>query len=120
MTRFCRNFISRTGGGDNDIEVLESLKLWRTRGWETTGKTYKIKAFSKIDLGNHEQIKRTIHIKLGVGLGFFLPDSAKTQFEAGQPWEVTRDRAPSTVTTFTCRGTQRTVQFASPGVANSR
>ena len=88
-----REFQKQNGGGDSDIEVLESLKLWRTRGWEAAGQQFKIKAFSKIDLGNQEQIKRTIYIKLGVGLGFFLPESALAQFNAGQPWEVTRDRA---------------------------
>lgn len=88
-----QEFHKQNGGGDSEIEVLESLKLWRTRGWEAAGKTYKIKAFAKIDKEGHEQIKRTIYMKLGVGLGFFLPDSAKTQFKAGQPWEVTRDKA---------------------------
>ena len=88
-----QEFQKQNGGGDSDIEVLESLKLWRTRGWEAAGQHFKIKAFSKIDQGDHEQIKRTIFIKLGVGLGFFLPDSAITQFNADQPWEVTRDKA---------------------------
>jgi hypothetical protein len=88
-----QEFHKQNGGGDSDIDVLESLKLWRTRGWEAAGKTYKIKAFAKIDKGGHEQIKRTIYMKLGVGLGFFLPDSARTQFQAGQPWEVTPDKA---------------------------
>jgi hypothetical protein len=88
-----QEFKKQNGGGDGDIEVLDSLKLWRTRGWEAAGQNLKIKAFSKIDQGNHEQIKRTIFIKLGVGLGFFLPDSAITQFQAGQPWEVTREKA---------------------------
>jgi hypothetical protein len=88
-----REFEKQTGGGNKDIEVLGSLKLWRTRGWEAAGQDFKIKAFSKIDQGGHQQIQRMIYINLGVGLGFFLPDSAITQFNAYQPWEVTREKA---------------------------
>jgi hypothetical protein len=88
-----QEFRKENGGGDGDIEVLESLKLWRTRGWEAAGQNFKIKAFAKIDPIEPDKIKRAIRINLGVGLGFFLPESAKTQFRAGQPWEVTRERA---------------------------
>jgi hypothetical protein len=88
-----REFDKQTGGVNNDIETLESLKLWRKRGWEAAGQHFKIKAFAKIDQGDRELIKRMIYINLGVGLGFFLPDSAIAQFKAGQPWEVTRDKA---------------------------
>ena len=81
------------GGTETDIETLKSLKLWRTRGWEVAGQNFKIKAFAKLDLGDHEQIKRMIYINFGVGLGFDLPESAITQFHDRQPWEVTRDKA---------------------------
>jgi hypothetical protein len=76
-----------------DIETLASLKLWRKRGWDAAGQNFKIKAFAKLDQGDHEQIKLMIYINLGVGLGFFLPDSARAQFRDGQPWVVTRDKA---------------------------
>ena len=56
------------------------------------GQHFKIKAFSKIDPINPEAIKRMIYIHVGVGLGFDLPESAITQFNHGQPWEVTRDK----------------------------
>jgi hypothetical protein len=88
-----REFDKQTGGSNDDIEVLGSLKLWRTRGWEAGGQNLKIKAFTKIDPIDPEKIKRAIRINLGVGLGFFLPESAITQFNAGQPWDVTRERA---------------------------
>jgi len=80
-------------GREQEIETLKSLKLWRTRGWEAAGQNFKIKAFAKLDQGDHEQIKRMIYINLGVGLGFDLPESAITQFHDGQPWGVTRDLA---------------------------
>jgi hypothetical protein len=88
-----REFEKQTGGSNNDIEVLQSLKLWRTRGWEAAGQNFKIKAFAKIDPIEPDKIKRAIRINLGVGLGFFLPESAKTQFKAGHPWEVTPEKA---------------------------
>jgi hypothetical protein len=85
-----REFKNQTIGGRTDIDVRPSLKLWRTRGWEAAGKTYKIKAFSKIDPVDPEKIKRAIRINLGVGLGFYLPESALTQFKNGQAWDVTQ------------------------------
>ena len=88
-----REFTKQTSGGRTDIEVRPSLDLWRTRGWEAAGQHFKIKAFSKIDPINPEEIKRMIYIKLGVGLGFDLPESAIKQFNDGQPWEVTPDKA---------------------------
>ena len=88
-----REFYKQTGGVNKDIETLESLKLWRTRGWEVAGQNFKILGFAQLDLGDHEQIKRMIYINLGVGLGFFLPDSALVQFDRREPWAVTRDKA---------------------------
>jgi hypothetical protein len=81
------------GRSTNDIEVLGSLKLWRTGGWDAAGQHFKIKAFSKIDPIEPEKIKRAIRINLGVGLGFFLPESAITQFQAGEPWDATQEKA---------------------------
>lgn len=86
-------FEKQTGRENKDIETLESLKLWRTRGWDAAGQHFKIKAFAQIDQDNQQQMQSMIYINLGVGLGFFLPESAKTEFKAGQPWEVTRERA---------------------------
>lgn len=88
-----REFKKQTTGGNTDIDVRPSLDLWRTRGWEAAGQHFKIKAFSKIDPIDPEEVKHMIYIKLGVGLGFQLPESAIIQFKDGQPWEATRERA---------------------------
>lgn len=88
-----REFKKQTTADQPNIDVRPSLDLWRTRGWEAAGQHFKIKAFSKIDPIDPEDIKRMIYINLGVGLGFQLPESAITQFKADQPWVVTRDRA---------------------------
>src|SRR5262245_20842826 len=37
-----REFEKQTSGSSNDIQVLQSLKLWRTRGWEAAGQNLKI------------------------------------------------------------------------------
>jgi hypothetical protein len=86
-------FNEETGGVAQDLETLDSLKRWRTRGWKAAGQNFKIKAFAKLDQEDREQIKRMIYINFGVGLGFDLPGSAIAQFHDGQPWEVTRDKA---------------------------
>lgn len=88
-----REFKKQSPGDETDIDVRPSLELWRTRGWEAAGQNFKIKAYSKIDPIDPEEIKRMICINLGVGLGFDLPNSALTQFNNGQPWEVTKDKA---------------------------
>lgn len=88
-----QEFKKQTTGGRTDINVRESLDLWRKRGWEAAGQHLKIKAYTKIEPFDPEQIKHMIYVKLGVGLGFQLPESAITQFKNGEPWEVTRDRA---------------------------
>jgi hypothetical protein len=84
-------FHKESGGDDIPIPVLDSLKLWRKVGWDVAGKTCKIKAFAKVNRRDREKIKRAISIKIGVGLGFILPDSAKPQFDRGEPWDVIRD-----------------------------
>jgi hypothetical protein len=88
-----REFEKQTGGANNDIEVLDSLKLWRTRGWEAAGQNFKIKAFAEIDSADHQHMQRMICIDIGVGLGFFLPESAIAEFKAGKPWETTVEKA---------------------------
>ena len=80
-------------GLNKDIETLESLKLWRKRGWEAAGQHFNILAFAELDQDYHEQIKRMIYINLGVALGFGMPESARTQFFDRQPWKVTPDKA---------------------------
>ena len=37
-----REYFKETGGGDTGLVVLNSLKLWRSKGWKAGKKTYKI------------------------------------------------------------------------------
>lgn len=86
---------NQTGGDENkEIETLDSLKQWQKRGWETAGQNFKIQGFAEIkDRTDVEVMKRAIYAFTGIGIGFFLPDSALSQIKDNQPWEVTRDRA---------------------------
>lgn len=79
------------GGTENGLSVLDSLKLWRTKGWLAAKKRYKIKAFAEINQKDHTEVKTTIFLDIGAGFGFSLPDSAITQIHAGTPWTVTAD-----------------------------
>lgn len=83
-----REYLKETGGGDTGLVVLDSLKLWRSRGWAAAKQRYKIKAFAQIGQTNHQEVKRAVFMDIGVGLGFTLPESAITQFHAGKRWEV--------------------------------
>jgi hypothetical protein len=82
-------YLKETGGRDAGLVVLESLKLWRRRGWLAAKRRYKIQAFSEIRRSSREEIKRAIFLDAGVGLGLSLPTSASAQIQAGKPWDVT-------------------------------
>lgn len=83
-----REYLKETGGDDSGLVVLDSLKLWRKRGWSAAKQRFKIKAFAQIDQTNRQEVKRAVFMDIGVGFGFTLPDAAITQFHAGKPWEV--------------------------------
>ncbi len=83
-----REYFKETGGDDSGLNVLDSLKLWRKRGWKAAGKKYTIKAFAEINRTKRDEVKRTVFMDIGVGLGFTLPDAAINQFHAGKPWEI--------------------------------
>lgn len=77
------------GGTENGLCVLDSLKLWRKKGWTAAKKKDKIKAFAEINRKNHDEVKRTVYADIGTGLGLSLPDSAMPEFHAGKPWSDT-------------------------------
>lgn len=81
-------YFKETGGADDGLVVLDSLKLWRKEGWTAAKQLLKIKAFAQIDQTNHTEVKRAIFLDVGIGLGLSLPNSAKAQIQAGKPWDV--------------------------------
>ena len=84
-----REYLKETGGADSGLVVLDSLKLWRSRGWKVGKRSYRIQAFAEVNRGSHAEVRRAIYADVGVGLGLQLPKSAQAQIQGGQPWEVT-------------------------------
>ena len=84
-----KEYFKETGGPDTGLVVLDSVKLWRKRGWRAGGHTYKIQAFAEVDFSKHDQVRQAIFADVGVGLGVELPNAAKGQTNAGVTWDVT-------------------------------
>lgn len=84
-----KEYFKQTGGADNGLVVLDSLKLWQAKGWKVGSKNYKIRAYASIDFKNHTQVKQAIFSDVGIGLGVQLPKAAQAQIQTGQPWSVT-------------------------------
>lgn len=91
-----KEYFKETGGADSGLVVLDSLNLWRQKGWKVGKHTYKIKAFAEVNFANKQQVRQAIYSDVGIGLGVQLPIAAQAQIQAGQPWDVTSgpDAAP--------------------------
>lgn len=81
-------YFKESGGVDEGLVVLDSLKQWRQEGWNITGEDFKIKAFSQINQMDADEVRSAIFLDLGVGIGLSLPKTAKWQIDAGKPWDV--------------------------------
>ena len=44
-----KEYFKETGGPDTGLVVLDSLNLWRHKGWKVGTHTYRILAFSEVD-----------------------------------------------------------------------
>jgi hypothetical protein len=80
-------YFRESGGEDDGLVMLDSIKLWRTRGWRLKSKTYRIKVFAEVDRANHIEVMQSIIAKNGIQIGLSLPLSAQAQFENGQTWD---------------------------------
>lgn len=80
-------YFRQTGGSDDGLIVLDSIKLWRTKGWKIKSRPYRIKAFAELDRTNYDELKLAIINNIGIGIGVGLPITAADQFQAGQPWD---------------------------------
>ena len=72
---------------DNGLCILDSIKLWRSKGW--LSKSYNIYAFAEINHLKLDEVKAAMFLLSGVYGGVELPQSAMDQIDKGQPWTVT-------------------------------
>lgn len=95
-------YFIQSGGADNGLFLLESLKDWRNDGWPVTSKittrkilclpvktkvekqTYTIYAFGAVDWKNRDIVKACIYLLGGLYTGILLPMSAQNQ----DTWDV--------------------------------
>ncbi|XWW47035.1 hypothetical protein JYG30_06195 [Fibrella sp. USSR17] len=84
-------YLLESGGADNGLVMLTSLKRWRNIGWSVAGQQLNISAFAQIDPQNSDEVKRVIFMDVGCGIGLLLPNSARKQLDVGKPWSVTTD-----------------------------
>jgi hypothetical protein len=82
-------YFKESGGADNGLFVLESIKRWRTEGWKAGGKKYKIALFAEINPDDREEVKTAIYAKVGIGVGLRLPDNAIDEFHQAHNWTDT-------------------------------
>lgn len=82
-------YLAETGGGDNGLYLLDSLKVWRNEGFPIGGKLYKIYAFASVEWKDHDEVKHCIHLLGGVNFGMEVYSKDMEQFKAGKVWEIT-------------------------------
>ena len=73
---------------DNGLVMLDSINLWRTKGWTAAGNKYDIYAFSAIDWNNHDELKYATMLLSGAYVGIEFPSTAMAQFDNNQTWTV--------------------------------
>ncbi|HVE20668.1 MAG TPA: hypothetical protein VNC39_01715 [Acidocella sp.] len=75
---------------DNGTVLLDALRYWMLTGIaiDTDGALDRLDGFADIEPGDIDGIKRSIEEFGCVLLGVELPESAETQFDAGEPWFV--------------------------------
>jgi len=81
-------YFAETGGPDSGLVVLDSLNIWRQKGWKAAGRKLAIRAFTQLNQKKHKEVQTAIFLDRGVGLGVSLPKSAQAQISAGKPWDV--------------------------------
>lgn len=84
-----REYFKESGGQDHGLVILDSLNLWRHKGWRAGGKSYKIHAYAQLDSTDSKEVQAAIYLLTAAYVGLALPKSAQAQLQAGQPWDVT-------------------------------
>jgi hypothetical protein len=82
-------YFRESGGRDEGLILLDSIKSWRTDGWTAGGKHWKILGFAQASPRVPDQIKQVIYAQVGCKIGLRLPLSAQYEINAGKPWAQT-------------------------------
>jgi hypothetical protein len=88
-TAVLREWHKENGNTEQGLVVLDSLDLWRKKGWKVERRTYRIQAYAEVDRTVHDEVRRAIVMQVGIGLGLTLPYNAVELVQAGRPWDVT-------------------------------
>jgi len=83
-----KEYWKESGGADDGLNMLDSLKAWRQTGWLAAGFPYKINAFAQITPTGHDEVQAAIYLLTAAYVGLALPKSAQAQIQTGQPWAV--------------------------------
>jgi len=81
-----RIYLELTGGSDEGLVVLTTLKYWKRHGIGN----HKIEGFVGLEEHDHSDVKTSIWLFGGVKLGFRVQDAAVSDFEHGRMWEPGR------------------------------
>lgn len=79
-------YYKQTGGADNGLYMLNSIKLWQSQGWIAGGKNYKIYAFAQVNHKDHNQVCHAIMMLKGLYVALNMSMSCYAQVQAGNPW----------------------------------
>lgn len=74
----------KTGANDNGAVMQDVLDYWRKTGIGG----HKIIAFAEVDVKNEDELRAALSLFGFLYIGINFPDSAMTQFDNGQPWDV--------------------------------
>lgn len=77
-----------TGGADNGLVMLSTMRDWRNVGRLFGGKTYTIHSFCEVQPQDHLLVKEGIIVGTGLHFGVNLPLSAADQMNAHAPWDL--------------------------------
>lgn len=88
-------YTSITGFNPNDPSTDQGTSMPVAAKWlqktglsDEEGKRHTIAAYVAVTPGNAEELKQGIHLFGALSIGWELPESAQTQFQADKPWSV--------------------------------
>lgn len=82
-------YFRQTGGADNGLNMLQSLKSNVKNGLPVGRKRYYSFGLLELHLGDFEGQRQMIYSRVGSYSGVLLPKSAEKEIGSGKPWSIT-------------------------------